>query len=326
MLAAIVCASGCSRLRLVMDLVPAEDALVESIVLKDGATGLAAPKVVLIDVTGLIMDARRPGFPQPGENPVAEYVEALRKAEEDSRTRAVVVRINSPGGTVTASDVLYRETMRFKSQSEKPVIVLMSDLAASGGYYLACAGDEIIAHPTTITGSVGVIVQLFNFSEGMRRIGVRAESITSGPNKAAGSPFEPFQPEHRDIFQGLVDEFFNGFVTVVLRARELSEDALEEVLDGRVVTGRRAHQLGLVDHVGDLHDAFRRAKEFAGLEGAVLVKYHRPLQHVGSAYAQSQPFAAAHSQINLLQVNMAGSAMLDAPAFYYLWDPAAFAD
>ncbi len=312
------CLSGCGGVRLIIDVVPAVDGLTETIVLEDPGADSSA-KIALIQITGMIADADRPGLLTKGENPVSRLVESLRKAAKDSKIKAIVLRINSPGGTVTASDVVYREIQHFKRTTKKPVVVLMSDLAASGGYYIACAGDEIIAHPTTITGSIGVIIQTFNFSEGMRRIGIKADAITSGPNKAAGSPFEPMPPEHRALLQGLVDEFYDNFVAIVTESRpNLSPADLEWITDGRVVTGRRAAEVGLIDSTGDLRDAFEAAKRRAGLTAAKLVKYHRPLEYVGSAYARSP---AANPQINLLQLNLNAGPLLEQSGFYYLWDP-----
>ncbi len=316
--------ASCSRLRFVVDLTTAEDALTESVVLKDDGARRTSPKVAMIDVTGLIMDARRPGLITSGDNPMAELAESLKKAADDHRVVAVLLRINSPGGTVTGSDVMYREVKRFRETTGKPVVVLMADLAASGGYYLACAGDHVIAHPTTITGSIGVIIQTINFSEGMRRVGIRAESITSGENKAAGSPFEPTRPEHRELLQGLVDEYFDGFMEVVTQRRPaLPEAVLAEVTDGRVVTGRRAHEIGLIDEVGDLHDAYAATKKLAEVTTAQLVKYHRPLSHVASPYAATP--TAHGSQINLMQLNVDISRLLEHPGAYYLWDASLFA-
>jgi protease-4 len=318
MLLVLLVAGGCTRMRFVVEAVPAEDELTETEVLRDEGARRSGPKIVLIDVTGLIVDARRPGVLQRGENPVARFTEALHKAADDRRVRSVVVRINSPGGGVTACDVLYRELLRFKEKTGRPVVILMGDVAASGGYYLACAGDEIIAHPTSVTGSIGVIIQTFNFSEGMRKIGIRADAITSGPNKAMGSPFEPMPPEHRALLQGLVDEFYDGFIEVVVESRpQLSSADLEWIEDGRVITGRRAAEVGAVDRLGDLQVAFDAAKARAGVARARLVKYHRPLDYVGSAYGTAP---AAGTQVNLLQLNLAGLD-LDQPGFYYLWDP-----
>ncbi|MCH7847480.1 MAG: signal peptide peptidase SppA [Planctomycetes bacterium] len=315
------CLSGCGGMRLIIDVVPAVDGLTETVVLEDPGAE-SSDKIALIQITGMIADADRPGLLTKGENPVSRLVESLHKAAKDSKIKAIVLRINSPGGTVTASDVVYREIQHFKRTTKKPVVVLMSDLATSGGYYIACAGDEIIAHPTTITGSIGVIIQTFNFSEGMRRIGIKADAITSGPNKAAGSPFEPMPPEHRALLQGLVDEFYDNFVAIVTESRpNLSPADLKWITDGRVVTGRRAAEVGLIDSTGDLRDAFEAAKRRAGLTAAKLVKYHRPLEYVGSAYARSP---AANPQINLLQLNLNAGPLLEQSGFYYLWDPAAW--
>jgi protease-4 len=329
----LVLLAGCGRVRFVIDAVPAEDALTESAVLEDPGGGLGSSKVALIDVTGLIVDAPQPGLLAPGENPMARFAESLRRAEADGAVKAVILRVNSPGGTVTASDVMYREVMHFKGATRKPVVVLQGDVAASGGYYLSCAGDEIIAHPTSITGSIGVIMQTFNFSDGMSRIGIRADAITSGPNKAVGSPFQPMSESHRELLQGLVDEFYANFRAIVVERRpHVSPSDLEWITDGRVVTGKKAHEAGLVDGLGDLHDAFASAKRRANLSGARLVKYHRPLEHVGSAYAAAPAVtggrageaAAAISQVNLFQLNVPMSPGLNQPNFWYLWDPAAW--
>lgn len=316
---------GCARLRFVVDAIPADDRLTETTVLDDrtpSLLGASRAKIALIDVTGVIADARRSELLSDGENPVARFVEALRIAQKDRDIKAVIVRLNSPGGAVTASDILHSEVLHFKEKTSKPVVMLMGDVAASGAYYLACAGDEIIAHPTTVTGSIGVIIQTFNFSEGMRRIGIRAESITSGSNKAMGSPFEPMTDEHRALLQGLVDEFYGRFRSIVENARaEVSGADLAWVTDGRVVTGVRAAEIGLVDRTGDLHDAFERAKEMAQIPTARLVKYHRPLDFVGSAYSAAP---MPRTQVNLMQLNLDGGPLLDGVGLYYLWDPLAW--
>ena len=320
-LLALAVGAGCSNMRFVIDAVPAEDDLTETVLWADPGAS-SGNKIAQIDVSGLIVDAEAPGLLVPGENPVARFVESLQLAANDAAVKAVIIRINSPGGTVTASDVMHREVQRFKQQTGKPVVIAMADVAASGGYYLACAGDEIIAMPTTVTGSIGVIMQTFNFSDGMKKIGVRADAITSGPNKAVGSPFEPMPAEHRELLQSLVSEFYAKFRTVVTASRStLSPGDLDWVTDGRVVSGARAAEVGLVDRVGDLHDAFASARKRAGLTAARLVKYHRPLEHVGSAYASSNVPTAAGMQVNLLQLNLSAGAAATPTNFYYLWDP-----
>jgi protease-4 len=301
-----VLVSGCSGVRFVIDAVPAEDRIVETTVMEDEGGGWRTGKIAMIDVSGMIANARRPGALAEGENPVARFAETLAAAASDSSVKALILRINSPGGTVTAG---------------RPVVVMMGDVAASGGFYLACAGDEIIAHPTTITGSIGVIMQTFNVSDGMHRIGIHADAITSGENKAMGSPFEPMPSEHRALLQGVVDEFYVSFRGLVAARRpEVSAADLDTVTDGRIVTGLRAAEVGLVDRTGDIRDAFAVAKSRAGLERARLVKYHRPLEYVASPYSRS-PSSPAGAQVNLLQLNVDAVPGLGETGFYYLWDP-----
>lgn len=319
----VVVSSGCTRWRFVVDAVPADDELAETEVMSDPGAGRSAPKVVLIDVKGMIIDAERGRILGRVENPVARLNEALFKAETDAKVRAVILRINSPGGTVTASDMMYREVLDFKTRSGKPVVVLMGEVAASGGYYLSCAGDEIIAYPTTVTGSIGVIIQTFNFTEGMAKIGIRADAITSGPNKAVGSPFEPMSREHRALLQGIVDEFYGNFVDVVVEGRPtLSPADLGQITDGRVVTGTRAVEVGLADRLGDLRTAFESSKQRADLTSARLVKYHRALDYVGSPYAAA-PAPPSGNQVNLVQLNLPDWPY-ESTGFYYVWDPSAW--
>jgi protease-4 len=319
----VVVSSGCTRWRFVVEAVPSDDKLTETEVLRDPGAGTSAAKIALIDVKGMIVNAERGRILGRIENPVARFTESLRIAEEDSKVKAVIIRINSPGGTVTASDIMYREVLDFKERSSKPVIVLMDEVAASGGYYLSCAGDEIIAYPSTVTGSIGVIIQTFNFSGGMAKIGIKADAITSGPNKAVGSPFEPMSREHRALLQGIVDEFYANFVDIVVENRPtLSPDDLAQITDGRVVTGARAVEVGIVDRLGDLRTAFAASKRHANISRARLVKYHRPLEYVGSPYAAA-PAAPAGSQVNLIQLNMP-TWPYENTGFYYLWDPTAW--
>ncbi len=318
---------GCVGMRFSVDLVPTSNDLAETRVSIDSASHKGKDKVALIDVSGLIVNAKPPGLLSRRENPVARFAEALQKAAADDRVRAIIVRINSPGGTVTASDVMYRELVNFKQTTTKPVVILMADVAASGGYYLACAGDHLIAHGTTITGSIGVIMQTVDVSSGLSRIGIKTDAIVSGPNKDLASPLAPMPDEHREILQRIVDEFYGSFRQIVIDARSgIASTDLAWVTDGRVVTGKQAAEIGLVDEVGDLRIAFARAREHAGLSNASLVRYHRPSQHVGSAYAQSPHTTpmTQQQQINLMQLNVDVSALFTDAGFYYLWDPHAW--
>lgn len=321
---------GCLPDKLVIDLNPSDGTLAETVVISDapGSAGDASPKVALIDVVGLIADAPTPGLIGMGPSPVDTLVARLQKAERDPTVRAVVLRINSPGGTVTGSDLCYREVRRFAERTKKPVVASMSEVAASGGYYLSLAADEVIAMPTTITGSIGVIMQTFNFSEGMERFGIHARAVTSGPNKDLANPFVEEREDHYALLQGMVDEFYDRFRSLVLERRPaLSKADFDRCTDGRVLSGEEAARIGLVDATGGLREAFEAAKSRAGLTTARLVKYHAPGDPPRSAYAASSTSAGANvgatapdREINLVQLNL-GAAGFDSAAFYYLWTP-----
>ncbi|MEM8782786.1 MAG: S49 family peptidase [Planctomycetota bacterium] len=204
---------GCGRPTLVVGFGATDQRLTETIVLNERRTGGA--KVALIDVSGVLANAERRSLIGAAPNPVSSFTEALNKAASDEDVEAVVLRINSPGGTVTASDVMYRELTRFRERTDKPAVAVMMDLATSGGYYLACAADTVVAHPTTITGSVGVILQTVSVEPALSRIGVEARAFTSGGNKNAGSPLSTLTDEQAATLQALVDGFYDRFVAVV---------------------------------------------------------------------------------------------------------------
>ena len=314
-------ASGCGPATFVVGLSPGGQRLTATAVERDGKLG--SQRVVIIDVSGLIANQEQAGLFSTGLNPVASFSEALGAAAADERVAAVIVRVNSPGGTVTASDLMYRELKRFREKSGKPAVVLMMDVAASGGYYLACAGDHIVAHPSTITGSIGVIFQTLSVRPALDRIGVEARALVSGPNKAAGSPLETLSDGQRQVLQGLVDRFYADFVAVVRENRtEIGADLWPMVTDGRVFTGRRAYELGLIDQVGDVRDAFTKAKALAGISDADLWVYHRPLDYVATPYSQTLvPGGGPQTQINLLQVNVERALGAGTAGVYYLWRP-----
>ena len=295
-------------------------------------------KVALIDVRGLIADRTRSSFLSPGSNPVDELAARLEKAQKDADVKAVILRINSPGGTVSASDTMYREVRRFREKTGKPVVVSMSELAASGGYYLSLSGDEIFAQPTTITGSIGVIIPSINISEGLKKIGVVSRSIKSGVNKDLANPLEPMREGQYAVLQGMVDEFYARFKGLVVERRgrpQASESAasesrhwldmsrLADLTDGRVVTGAEAVKAGLADREGDLRDAFERAKTLAGMSGGRLVKYHTDGDRPRSAYAEEEVSPRMGvGDTNLVKVEMGNLGLGELGGMpYYLWMP-----
>ena len=327
-LAVLAVAGGCSSWRVVLEPVPPADSLEERTVLDASAGDPAAAKVVLIEMDGLIADAAG-GWLGGGPNPVAEFARELERAADDDRVRAIVVRINSRGGTVTGSDMAYGEPMRFRRETGRPVVALLGEVAASGGYYLACGADEIVAHPTTITGSIGVITQTVQMGEALDRLGITADAIVSGPNKAMASPFGRPDPQHRVLLQAMVDDFYARFVEVVRAGRPgIEPERLPELADGRVFTGRQALAEGLVDRLEDAHDAFARARELAGVERARLVRYLRPGERTPGVHAEgrargtgataAEP-AGGGVEINLLRIDGLDRALLPETRFLYVW-------
>ena len=199
--------------------------------------------------------------------------EELRWAEEDPSVRAIVLRINSPGGSMVASDEVYQAL----TMVSKPMVASMGEIAASGGYYIACAADEIIANEGTMTGSIGVLMELPNAEELMEKLGVEVVIIRSGPHKGEGNLYNRVSDEEAAVLQEIVDEAFERFVTVVSQGREMDFTQVKRLADGRLYSGRRALSLGLIDGLGNLPEAIARAAELGGIEGQPrIVEYRRP--------------------------------------------------
>ena len=329
----LIGAAGCLPTKVAIDLAPQPMEFKETQVLGDKN---AADKVVMIDVQGLIAHEASSGLFVGHSNPVDDLAARLSKAQEDPGVKAVLLRVNSPGGTVAASETMYRLIRSFRERSGKPVVVSMGEMAASGGYYISLAGDRIYAQETTITGSIGVIIQTMNFSKGMAMIGIEGRAITSAKNKDLANPFEPMREGQYAILQGTVNDFYAGFRGLVLARRPAvaAQPAahIDELTDGRIFTGRHAKEEGLVDDVGGVDEAFASASGLAKLSRAKLVKYHAPGEHPLSPYAQvSMPAEAPRaslgggsgsggSQVNMINVEVYNPASLG-PGFMYLWNP-----
>lgn len=276
-------------------------------------------KIAVIEVEGLLVNARKTGIMQPTENDVSLFVQQLEKAEKDSEVRAIVLRINSPGGTVSASDLMYDSVRRFKERSKKVVVASAQDLAASGGYYVACAADQIVVQPTSVVGSIGVIFQTMEFTGTMDKIGLKATAIKSGPLKDMGSPFKPLGDPEKVVMQQMVDEFYGRFKTVVKTARKMDDAQVNAIADGRVFTGTQAQALKMADQVGQLPDAIALAAKLAGTSDPEVVMYRRPYGYGGSIYATAP---GSVPQVQNVEVNLLnGRAFLD-PGFYYVWEAA----
>jgi protease-4 len=278
--------------------------------------GRGKSKIVIIPVEGVISDQSTKDsiFGSVQESMVASIREQLRRAESDADVKAVMLKINSPGGGVTASDILYHEIMEFKKRKKVPVHALFYDVAASGGYYIAMASDHISAHPTTVTGSIGVIVRSFNAKEGLDKIGVKEQSYASGNNKNMGSPFSEVTPEARQIFQSVVDDMYEKFLQVVQKNRtKISPNDLRKLADGRIFSAKQAQDKGLVDSVGYTQDAIEILQKEVGDKCQIII-YQRGKGRVENLYQVTEnPRSAVDTLIEkfpLLQTEI---------QFLYLW-------
>ena len=275
--------------------------------------------MLLLDLSGVISAQDKEGFfPQP--NLLATFKEELTKASKDEKIKAVVLRINSPGGTVNASDILYHELKTFKGSKKIPVIASMMDVAASGGYYLAMATDAILVHPSTVTGSIGVIMLTVNAKGLLEKVGVEASAITSGPRKDMGSPFRTMTAEEKVIFQSVIDSFYDRFLAVVKEGRpNLSADQIKKLADGRIYSGDQAKAAGLVDEVGYLDDAIELAKKNAALTEARIVTYRRHGEYQNNIY--SRLFGTSSGLSSLASLDLLSIVRGGSPQFMYLWMP-----
>src|SRR5881275_2852765 len=282
--------------------------------------GEGRAKILLVDVSNVITDLpTRHAFGLLEEESTVERVHAeLKKAADDTRLKAVVLRVNSPGGGVTASDDVYGEIVRFKKERKVPVVAALGDLAASGGYYVACAADRIVAHPTTVTGSIGVILTGLNLEGLLAKVGVRNQTFKAGEHKDILSPLRGATAEERRIVQSILDDLHARFVSVVREGRpKLDVSRLAELTDGRIFDAPQALQAGLIDQIGDLHAAIDAAKAAAHVEEARVVAYRRPDETRENIYSAAR---GAPVQVNLLPVDL-GALATSGPRFMYLWAP-----
>jgi protease-4 len=280
-------------------------------------------KVLLVGIDGVLSSAPDEGglFAKPST--LVQLKDVLKKAEEKESIRALLVRVNSPGGSVTASDLAYRELQRFKEKTGKKIVVIFMGVGASGGYYAAMAADAVFAHPTSVTGSIGVIAMFPELSELGRKIGFDMRVIKSGPLKDIGSMWRGFDEGEREVLQETIDSMYARFLDVVRRGRpNLDAETIRKLADGRVFEAAKAKEVGLIDEVGYIDDAFAAAKELANVADASLVTYRPPFDYRGHYYASPPPSSpVASPQVNLLNVDLDGVLPPNEGPFYYLWMP-----
>ncbi len=315
-IAASITAMGCGTPSLLITPVSNTNRLEEVTV--QPARGWGETRIAIIEVEGLLANARVGGLLSAGENKVSIFTQQLEAAENDSRVKAVVLRINSPGGTVTGSDTMYETLRRFRQRTGKPVVASVQEVAASGAYYVALAADEIVVQPTSVVGSIGVIFNSFEFSSTLAKLGVNTSAVKSGKFKDIGSPYKPLQADERALMQQMVDEYFARFSALVYDRRP-SISSMNRVIatDGRVFSGQQAVSIGLADRTGMLPDALERARELSGAKKARTVMYKRPFGYAGSIYASTDVPAPS---ANAFTLQLPESVTPLPGGFYYLWD------
>lgn len=281
-------------------------------------SGEGGDKVLLVEIQGFISnDKKKSLIGSEFETGMVEKVrEVLQKAEKDDDIKALLIRINSPGGTVTSSDMIYHELKEFKKKKKIKIYAAMMDLAASGGYYIAMAADTIFAHPTSLTGSIGVISIKINAKELSDKIGLDWEIVKSGEKKDFLSPFRGLTPEERKLFQETIDSFHNQFVRVVDENRsDLDLAAVQKLADGRVYTSQQALESHLVDKIGYLDDVEEFIKTDLNLKEFKLIIYHRNGQYKSNVYSS----VPGPSTVNLFNFDLTTLPRTLSPQFMYLW-------
>jgi protease-4 len=281
--------------------------------------GDGTKKILLLAISGTISEQQKSGILMGGSNPsmVSVIRESLHRAEKDKNLAGIILRIDSPGGSVTASDIIHHDISEFKKRTKIPVEACIMSTGTSGGYYIAAAADRITAHPTAITGSIGVILLKFNVEGLMGKIGVEEQTVKSGDKKDIMSPFRKATPEEIKLGQEIIDQLYSRFLDVVMArpGNTLSREELRKIADGRIYTAGQALQAGLIDKAGYLDDVIREMREKIGDQNARVVSYYRSGDHKGSIYAEATEKGG--------MADMLGSSMdvLSSGGFMYLWRP-----
>jgi protease-4 len=220
----------------------------------EGGGPVTGERIALVKIEGVILDA-------------TDTLEELKKYKENPSVKAILIRINSPGGAVVPSQEIYEEIQKIRKETGKKIIISMGTLAASGGYYIASASDRIVANPGTLTGSIGVIMELMNVEGLFKKVGLESVVIKSGLRKDVGSPFRSMTKEEREYLQSVMDDVHLQFIEAVVKGRGLKKEEVTALADGRVFTGKQALENKLVDELGDLEDAIHVAGKMVGIKG-----------------------------------------------------------
>jgi protease-4 len=307
--------SGCA---VNMSLVPEEKPLEEKLL-----EGTGKAKILLLDLDGVISFKDETDYARFQKKPskVVFFGEALRRAEADPDIVGVIVKINSPGGSVAASDTIYHEIMRFRQKKKVPLSAFIMGIGASGGYYVASAADRIIASPTSVTGSIGVIAMKFNLEGLLLKIGVSEETYKSGKMKDFWLPFRPSTSEEKEMLQNVIDNLFARFVEVVYANRKhlLTEAEVRELADGRILTAGDAVKARLIDQVAYLDETIDAMKRSLNIEEARVITYAQPGTLRSSIYSETP--MQVPQVINLISINAEDLSLFSGVQFMYLWSP-----
>jgi protease-4 len=303
---------------LAAELVPtSNDRPVVAMPVEGGPDVCRRPHVAIVDVDGLLLNTNLTGPYSSGDNPVDLFREKLDAAAADPCAVALVVRINSPGGSVTATDVMWDELRSFREKTGRPVVAVLMDVGTGGAYYLATAGDMIIAHPTTVTGGIGVVLNLFNLEDTINILNITTQSIKAGAKIDIGNATRALKPEEQALLQKLADEFHERFRSIVKERRNALEDRADN-FDGRVFSASQAKQRGLIDQIGYLKDGLGAAREMAGHPDAGAVLLHRRNDPARTPFATTPNVPL---QASLFPVSFPGFDRSKLPTFLYMWLP-----
>jgi len=283
-------------------------------------SGESSEKILIIPIDGVI--SNQDEFSLLTEDPgmVESVVAQLKLAEQDDDVKGILLKIDSPGGMTTASDILYNELMKFKIKTKKPVVVSMLDLAASGGYMLALPGDLITAHPTTVTGSVGVIFMRPQFSGLMDKIGLEMDITKSGKNKDMGSPFRKSTEEENKLFQEVIDKLNYRFISQVQNHRKLTPENIELVKTARIFIAEDALKIGLIDKICYLEDAISEAKKIARIPNNARVVIYRRIKYPNdNIYNTSTSEYGGGKNFSLIDTGLPELKGTSQSGFYAIW-------
>lgn len=292
----------------------------------DDASG---PLVAMLDVDGMLLNRNMTGLGSMGENPVSLFREKLAAIQRDVNVDAVVLRINSPGGGVTASDIMRRELIDFKSRTGLPIVAVVMETGTGGAYYLATACDQIVAHPTSIVGGVGVILNLYNLEDAMAQFNIVSSAVRSGELVDAGSPVRFIEPEAESMLQAIADSFHERFVDTVKRSRPnfAATDQADSVFQGGIMIAETAMEAGLIDQIGYVDDGIAAAVQAAAAMQTPTINagvntpprvnlYHRMNDRAQTVYdvTPNSPL-----QNGLVPLRIPGLDRASMPTFLYMW-------